>query len=73
MIQRFIFQSEHFRQQEKYFVQEVIPMTTESHHPPWLPVLNTTYIYLYAAAWFLSFFIWFSSQVELLVPTMDLA
>lgn len=32
LIQRFIFHSEHIRQWEKYFVQEVIPLTTESHH-----------------------------------------
>lgn len=40
LTQRFIFQSEKFRRQEKYFVQEVIPITTESHHPPGLSVLK---------------------------------
>ena len=40
LIRRFIFHSEHIRQWEKYSVQEVIPLTTESHHPPWLPVLG---------------------------------
>lgn len=36
----FLFHSEHFRQWETYFAQEIIPVTTKLHYPPWLPVLR---------------------------------